>query len=115
MKEAVVLVLVAVVIVAGIGIWLANGGTVPFFSSQPPAVQPASDAQPGSDAAKETAAAKPVKPPAAKAKKTSTVPLAEASPEPLVVGPVAEVVVAPPPPPKQFPSADQISVGAERE
>jgi hypothetical protein len=118
MKEAAVLVLVSVVIVGGIGIWLANGGSLPFFSSQPGVVQPAGDAQPAdaqTDAAKKAEEAKLAKKPPAKAvKKTPPPPVAEAAPEPLVVVPVAEVVVAPPAP-KQFPSAKEISAGVERE
>jgi hypothetical protein len=122
MKEAAVLVLVAVVIVGGIGIWLANGGSLAFLSSQPAGVQPASDVPPAdaqADAAKKAEEAKAVKKPAAKtAKKTPALPVAEAASEAVVVVPVAEVVVAPPAPPpapKQFPSAKEISVGAERE
>jgi len=117
MKEAVVLVLVAVLIVGGIGIWLANGNSVPFFSSQPSAVQPAGDPQLETGTAKETTPAKPPKARTAKAaNKTSAAPSAEtAQPsQPLLVEPVAEVVVAPPAP-KQFPSAKEIAVGVERE
>jgi hypothetical protein len=117
MKEAAVLVLVAVVIVGGIGIWLANGGSVPFLSSQPAGIQPASDVPPSeaqADAAKKAEEAKAVKKPAKASKKAAAPPVAEAAPEPVVVVPVAEVVVAPPVP-KQFPSAREISVGAERE
>jgi hypothetical protein len=117
MKEAVVLVLLAVLIVGGIGIWVANGNSVPFFSSQPAAVPPAGDAQPGADTAKEAVPAKPLKTQTAKVvKKAPAAPSAEAAPpsQPLLVEPVAEVVVAPPAP-KQFPSAKEIAVGAERE
>jgi hypothetical protein len=120
MKEAVVLVLLAVLLVGGIGIWLANGNSIPLFSSQPAAVQPAADAQAAADAAKakEAAAAKPVKAPAAKKAKIPTAPAADSASslgqQPEIVGPVAEVVIAPPAP-KQFPSADQIAPGAERE
>jgi hypothetical protein len=116
MKEAVVLVLVAVLIVGGIGIWLANGNAVPFFSSQPSVVQPAGDPQPETDTAKETAPAKPPKARTAKANKIPAGPSAEAAPpsQPLLIEPVAEVVVAPPAP-KQFPSAKEIAVGVERE
>ena len=118
MKEAPVLVWVSVLIVVGIGIWLATGGSLPFANSQPAAIQPASDAQ--SDdaqaaASKQAEAAKAVKKPVAKA--TKTTPAAEPAPEP-VIAPVAEVVTAPPippPAPKEFPSAKEISVGAERE
>jgi hypothetical protein len=119
MKEAAVLVLVAVVIVGGIGIWLANGGSIPFLSSQPAGAQPASDVQPSAaqaDAAKKAEEAKLVTKPAAKAaKKTPAQPVAEVEPAGPVVGPVAEVVIAPPPAPKQFPSANEISAGVERE
>jgi hypothetical protein len=119
MKEAAVLVLVSVVIVGGIGIWLSNGGSLPFVSS-PGAVQPASDVQPSdaqADAAKKAEAAKAVKKPAARAvRKAPAPPVAEVAPEPAVVVPIAEVVVAPPTPaPKQFPSANEISAGIERE
>jgi hypothetical protein len=118
MKEAPVLVWVSVLIVVGIGIWLATGGSLPFANSQPAAVQPASDAQSAdaqADASKQAEAAKPVKKPVAKA--TKTTPAVEPAPEP-VIAPVAEVVIAPPippPAPKEFPSAKEISVGAERE
>ncbi len=122
MKEAAVLVLVAVVIVGGIGIWLANGGSIPLLSSQPAGAQPASDTQPSdaqADAAKKAEEAKLVKKPAAKAaKKTPAQPIAEVEPAGPVVAPIAEVVVAPPVPapvPKQFPSANEISAGVERE
>ena len=120
MKEAVVLVLVAVLIVGGIGVWLANGNSVSFFGSQSSAVQPAGDPQPETEAAKETVPAKPLKALTAKAaKKTPGAPSAEAVAEsqaPLYQ-PVAEVVVAPPvtPAAKQFPSAKEIAVGVERE
>jgi hypothetical protein len=119
MKEAPVLVWVSVLIVVGIGIWLATGGSLPFGNSQPAAVQPASDAQSGdapADASKQAEAAKAVKKPVAKA--TKTTPAAEPAPEPVIIAPVAEVVIAPPippPAPKEFPSAKEISVGAERE
>jgi len=116
MKEAVVLVLVSALLVGGIGIWLASGNSLPFFSVQPSADQPAGDLQPGntpagSDAAKNPAPPKPLKSPAVKSAKKKTPPIEETIPEAVVVGPVAEVVVAPPPPPKQFPSANEISVG----
>ncbi|MCU1334459.1 MAG: hypothetical protein JWO19_40 [Bryobacterales bacterium] len=110
MKEAVVLILVSVLIVGGIGIWLASGVALPFFSSQP-AVHPASDEQP---TAEETEPVKPLKAPTKVAKK----PVVEASLEPAVVRPVAEVLVvppAPPPAPKQFPSPTEISVGLARD
>jgi hypothetical protein len=119
MKEAVVLVLLAVLLVGGIGIWLANGNSIPLFSSQPAAVQPAADAQAAADAAKaKEAAAKPVKAPAVKKAKVPAPAAAAAAStlgqQPEIVGPVAEVVIVPPVP-KQFPSADQIAPGAERE
>jgi hypothetical protein len=120
MKEAAILVVVVVVLVGGVAIWVANGNSIPFFSSQPFSVQPASDgqpAQPGTETAKETAPPKPVKA-RATAKKSPTPPVAEAELEPQLIAPVAEVVVAPPvppPAPKQFPSAKEIRVGAERE
>jgi len=119
MKEAVLLVLVSVAIVGGIGIWLANGGSLPFVTSQP-AVQPVSDVPPSdaqADAAKKAEAAKVKKPAAKAAPKTPTPALAEAASEPVVVTPVAEVVVAPPvpPPAPKFPSANEISAGVERE
>jgi hypothetical protein len=115
MKEAALLVLVAVVIVGGIGIWLANGGSIQFFSP-PSAVQPSSDIPVVAEAPKETPPAKPKK--FSTAKKDSASKAAPVPETPTVIAPVAEVVVAPPappPPPKEFPSANQISVGAERE
>ena len=114
MKEGVILVVLAVVVVGGIGIWLSNGNSIPFFSSQPSAVQP--DSQQTAETAKETPPEKPVKAKAAKsAKKAPSVPVVEAAP--VVVAPVAEVVIAPPvpPAPKQFPAANEIKVGSERE
>ena len=122
MKEAVVLVLVSVLIVGGIGVWLANGGAVPLFSSQRVAIQPASDPAPAT-AAKEAETAKQAKATAAKAaKKSRAASVAEAAlqpqPQPETVGPVAEVVIVPPAPapaPKKFPSANEISAGIERE
>lgn len=119
MKEVPVLVWISVLIVGGIGIWLATGASLPFFGAQPPVVQPANDAQPDNsqtEVAKKVDTAKPVKKPAAATAKTT--PPAAAVPEPVVVAPVAEVVIAPPvpaPAPKRFPSANEIPVGAERE
>ena len=119
MKEAPVLVWVSVLIVVGIGIWLATGGSLPFANSQAPAVQPASDAQSGgaqSDASTQAEAAKPVKKAVAKA--TKPAPVVEPAPEPVISAPVAEVVIASPIPapiPKEFPSAKEIFVGVERE
>jgi hypothetical protein len=110
MKEAALLVLVAVVVVGGIGVWMSNGGSIQLFSPSP-AVQPASDISVPVEAEKETPAPKPKKPAAVK----KAVVAAEPEPhQPAVVAPVAEVVIAPPAP-KEFPSANQISVGAERE
>jgi len=117
MKEAVVLVLVAVLIVGGIGVWLANGNSVPFFGSQVSAIQPAGDPQPETGTTKETVPAKPLKALTTKAaRKAPAAPSAEAAPESQspVSEPVAEVVVAPPAA-KQFPSAKEIAVGVERE
>lgn len=112
MKEAAILVVICVVLVGGVAIWVANGNSIPFLSPQTYSVQPASDAQPdAAQQAKETAPPQPVKA-RVKAKKP------EAEQEPLLITPVAEVVVAPPAPPpapKQFPSAKEIAVGAERE
>jgi hypothetical protein len=105
--------------VAGIGIWLATGASLPFFSTQPAVVQPATDAQLAdtqTDAAKKVQTAKQVKKPAVPAAKTT--PAAAPAPEPAVVVPIAEVVIAPPVPvpvPKRFPSANEIPLGAERE
>jgi hypothetical protein len=122
MKEAPVLVWVSVLIVGGIGIWLALGGSLPSFSTEPVAVQPASASEAGevqTDGTQKAEAVKPVKKPPAKAARTISAPTAaQAAPEPVVVAPVAEVVVAPPvpaPAPKEFPSANEISVGVERE
>ena len=119
MKEAPVLLWVSVLIVAGIGIWLATGASLPFSGAQPAVVQPANDAQPGqTDAAKKVETATQVKKSAAKTEKKA--PAAAPAPEPAVDVPVAAVVIAPPvpappPPPKRFPSAKEIPVGAERE
>ncbi|HEY2842440.1 MAG TPA: hypothetical protein VGJ09_02275 [Bryobacteraceae bacterium] len=117
MKEAVVLVLVAVLLVGGIGIYLANSGSLSFFNSQPASVQPVVDEVKAAEAAKEAAALKKVT--AAKTARKAAVPaVADAAPATVAVVPVAEVVVAPPvapPAPKQFPAAHEISVGAERE
>src|SRR5438552_5558583 len=112
MKEAVVLVLVAVLIVGGIGIWLANGNSIPFFSnSQASVVQPAGETQPGTGTVKETAPAQPLKAARTKAaKKTPGTQLSEAAPEPPMIQPLAEVVVAQPAP-KQFPTAKEIANG----
>jgi len=117
MKEAVVLILVSVFIVAAIGIWLANGASLQFFSFQPAAVQPATPAEKG--VPKEIKTAKPVKV-AKAARKAAVQPVADATPapEPTPVAPVAQVVIAPPapaPPPKQFPAANQVTVGVARE
>jgi len=116
MKEAVVLVLLSVLIVGGIGIWISNTGSIPFFSSQPGA-QPASGVQ-GSDAAKETPPPTPAKKPATNvAKRARVQPGAETPPEPVVIAPVAEVVFAPPAPPvpKQFPEPREIPTGTGRD
>jgi len=117
MKEAPVLLWVSVLIVAGIGIWLATGASLPFSGAQPAVVQPANDAQLGqTDAAKKVETPKQVKKSATKTAKTA--PAAAPAPEPAVDVPVAAVVIAPPapaPPPKRFPSAKEIPVGAERE
>ena len=119
MREVPVLVWISVLIVAGIGIWLATGASLPFFGAQPAVVQPANDAQPGdaqTDAARKVETAKRVKKPAAKTAQTA--PADAPAPEPAVIVPVAEVAIAPPvpaPPPKRFPSANEIPVGAERE
>ena len=112
MKEAALLVLVAVVIVGGIGVWMANGGSLQLFSSPQPAAQPAETPLPP-EARKETPP-----PPKKSAKAKTAAPPAAASADPPVIAPVAEVVVArpvPPPAPKEFPAANRIPVGAERE
>ena len=123
MRAGSILIWVSVLIVAGIGVWIVTGGSLPFSNSQlsnpqPAAVQPAGKAQPGDDqnTSKQAKAAKPVRNPPAKANRTP--PVAEAAPEPVIVAPVADLVIAPPAPaapPKQFPSANEISIGAERE
>jgi len=122
MKEAVVLVLLAVLVVGVIGIWLANGGSVSLFSSQPVNVQPVNDEAQAAAAkeaeAKEAEAKEAKKKQAAKAAKkaVAAVPVVEAVSPP--IEPVAEVVVAPPKPapiPKEFPQPREISVGAERD
>jgi len=122
MKESVVLVLLAVLIVGGIGVWLANGSSVSLFTSQPANVQPVND-EAQIAAAKEAevkeAEAKEVKKKlAARAarKAAAAVPVVEVAAPP--IEPVAEVVVAPPKPPappKQFPEPREISVGVERD
>jgi hypothetical protein len=115
MKEAALLVLVAVVIVGGIGIWMANGGSVQLFSSPQPAAQPA-ETPLAADAAKETPPPRPKK--KSGSAKKAAVPVASAPADTPVIAPVAEVVVAPPvppPAPKEFPSANKIPVGSGRE
>jgi hypothetical protein len=120
MKEAPVLVWLSVLIVGGVGIWLATGGALPFSSYQPATLQPAGDAQPDdakAEAAKQAEAAKPVKKTVGKAEKAKpAAPVVEALPEPVIAAPVA--VIAPPvpaPAPKQFPLANDISIGIERD
>src|SRR5258706_9798561 len=123
MKEAVVLVLLAVLIVGGIGIWLANGSPVSLFSSQLVNVQSVNDAAQAAAAAKEAEAkeaeakeAKKKQAARAARKAAAAVPVVEAVAKP--IEPVAEVVVAPPkapPAPKQFPEPREISIGAERD
>ncbi len=116
MKEAVVLVVIAVVVVGGIGIWFSNGNSIPFLSSPQPVVQPA-DNQPAAETAKEIQKEKPGKSKLAKSppKAPPSAPVVEVAPT--LIAPVAEVVVAPPKPaaPKLFPAANEIAVGAERE
>lgn len=125
MKEAIVLVLVAVVVVGGIGIWLANSGSLSLFGSPPASVQPAGDATQAADAAAKEAEAKQAEA-SKKAKKALVAKAAKKAPAELIVAaaavpqiePVAEVVVAPPvppPAPKQFPEPREISVGSERD
>src|SRR5581483_2627942 len=113
MKEAVVLVVLAVVVVGGIGIWLSNGNSIPFMNSPAPVVQPAGD-QPEADAAK-AAPERPKLKAAKTAKKAPSPAVVEVAPT--LAAPVAEVVIAPPTPPapKQFPAASEIAPGAERE
>jgi len=122
MKEAVVLVLLAVLIVGGIGIWLANGSSVSLFTSRHVNVQPVNDeaqiAAAKEAEAKEAEAKEAKKKQAARAarKAPAAVPVVEVVAPP--IEPVAEVVVAPPKPPappKQFPEPREISVGAERD
>jgi hypothetical protein len=122
MKEAVVLVLLAVLLVGGIGIWLANGSSVSLFTSRPVNVQPVNDeaqiAAAKEAEAKEAEAKEAKRKQAARAarKAAAAVPVVEVVAPP--IEPVAEVVVAPPKPPappKQFPEPREISVGAERE
>jgi|SRR5436190_3057956 len=121
MKEAVVLVLLAVLIVGGIGVWLANGSSVSLFTSRSVNVQPVNDeaqiAAAKEAEAKEAQAKEAKKKQAARAarKAAAAIPVVEVVAPP--IEPVAEVVVAPPKPapPKQFPEPREISVGAERE
>jgi hypothetical protein len=121
MKEAVVLVLLAVLIVGGIGIWLANSGSVTLFSSQPVNVQPVNNdahaAAAKEAAAKEAEAKEAKKKQVVKARRAAAaVPVVDAvAPQ---IQPVAEVVVVQPksaPTPKKFPEPREISVGAERD
>ena len=122
MRETPAIILwVSVVVVIGIGVWLATGGSLSFPRPQPAAVQSANDTQADEHEALEQAKATKKSP--AKAKQAMRKP--EVAPEPLVVTPSAEVVVAAPVPlsraqvvaaaPKQFPSANEISIGAKRE
>ena len=122
MKEAVVLVLVAVLVVGGIGTWLANSGSISLFGTPPSNVQSEADAaqaQAAADAAaKEAKQAEDARKKAAAkaARKARAVPVVE--PVEPVLAPVAEVVVAPPAPPsapKQFPEPREIPVGIERD
>jgi hypothetical protein len=119
MREVPILVWISVLIVGGIGIWLATGASLPFSGAQPAVVQPANGAQlddAQTDAAKKVETAKLVKKPAAKTAQTP--PPAAPAQEPVVVAQAAEVVIAPPvpaPAPKRFPSASEVPVGAERE
>ena len=122
MKEAVVLVLLAVLLVGGIGVWIANGGSISIFNSQPANVQPTIDEAQAAAAkeaeAKEAEAKEAKKKLVAKAarKAAAAVPVVEAAAPP--IAPVAEVVVAPPRPapiPKEFPQPREIPVGSERD
>jgi len=122
MKEAVVLVLLAVLIVGGIGIWIANGNSLSLFSSQPVNLQAVNDDAQAAAAkeaeAKEAEAKEAKKKQAAKAARraAAAVPNVDAVAPP--IQPVAEVVVAPPKPapvPKQFPEPREIPVGSERD
>ena len=122
MKEAVVLVLLAVLLVGGIGVWIANGGSISLFSSQPANVQPTNDEAQAAAAkeaeAKEAEAKQAKKKQAviAARKAAAAVPLVEAVAPP--IAPVAEVVAAPPKPaavPKEFPQPLEIPVGSERD
>ena len=110
MKEAVVLVLLAVLIVGGIGIWLANGSSVSLFTSRPVNVQPVNDEA-------QIAAAKEAEAKEAEAKEAKKKQAARAARKAAAAVPVVEVVAPPKPPapPKQFPEPREISVGAERD
>ncbi len=113
MKEAVVLVVIAVVVVGGIGIWFSNGNPIPFLGSPQPVVQPA-DNQPA-ETPKQPAQEKATKAATSPKKARPGPPVVEVAPT--VIAPVAEVVVAPPKPapPQLFPAANEIAVGADRE
>ena len=120
MKEAVVLVLVAVLVVGGIGTWLANSGSISLFGTPPASVQAEAEAAQAAAAAaaKEAQQAEDArkKAVAKAARKARAVPVVE--PVEPVLPPVAEVVVAPPTPPpapKQFPEPREIPVGIERD
>jgi len=120
MKEAVVLVLLAILIVGGIGIWLANGNSTSLFGTQPVNVQPAIDEAQAAAAAKE-AEAKEAEAKEAKKKQAARAARKAAAAVPVVepvappIEPVAVVVLPPKPAPKQFPEPREIAVGAERE
>lgn len=123
MREAPALIWVSIVIVIGIGVWLATGGSLPFSNSQAAAVRPANGAPSGEDhdALEPAKAVPPLKKPPAKTRPTTLKPDVEQ----VVVAPPAEAVVAAPaqvapvhvfaPAPKRFPSANEISIGAQRE
>jgi hypothetical protein len=125
MKEAPALILwVSIVVVVGIGVWLVTGGSLPFSRSQTETVQPPSDVQSAEehDVLEQAKATSLKKPPAKTRQKTRKSDVASES---VIVAPPAEVVVAAPievargqiapPAPKQFPSANEISIGAKRE
>ncbi len=124
MKEAPVLILwVSIVVVVGIGVWLVTGGSLPFSKSQTETVQPPGDVRSAEEHdALEQAKATSLKKPPAKTRQTTR--KSDVASEPVIVAPPAEVVAAPievaraqiaPPAPKQFPSANEISIGAKRE
>src|SRR5438034_11331155 len=97
MKEAVVLVLLAILIVGGIGIWIANGNSFALFSSQPVNPQGVDDdAQAAAAKEAKEAEAKEAKKKQAARRAAAPVPDVDAVAQPIQR--VAEVAVVQPKP-----------------